>query len=243
MINLLLALALSAGAVPSDTSYLYRTVLIRAAPGDLTALIDLYQERAVVDAEGSGRPWIIRHRQGDHWDLMLIYPMGSFAEYYGADQTARRERAAAGSGMTDAAFAARAATLTAWREELFAAGPPPNVVGPTLDAGALYHIEMFIAVPGKRAELYQQREMENAYLAAIDRPQNLIFTRVAGAAWDLFTLGVYESLPSFAASDTVSVERQEAAARAAGFESAGTIGTYLRSLIQRHNDTLARPVR
>ncbi len=243
MINILLALALSAGTIPSDTSYLYRTVLVRAAPGDLAALIDLYQQRSAVDGRGSGSPWIIRHRQGDHWDLMLIYPMGSFAEYYSADQAARRERAAARSGMTDAAFSARTAALTAWREELFAGGPPPEVLGPTLEAGALYHIEMFIAVPGKRAELYLEREMENAYLAEIDRPQNMIFTRVAGAAWDLFTLGVHESLPSFAASDTVSVERQEVAARAAGFESVGTISTYLRSLIQRHNDTLARPLR
>ena len=36
---------------------------------------------------------------------------------------------------------------------------------------------------------------------------------------------------------------EDRAARAAGFDGASRIGSYLRSLILRHNDTLGTPVR
>ena len=57
------------------------------------------------------------------------------------------------------------------------------------------------------------------------------------------TIGTYRDLPHFAAADTISAEREAAAARAGGFESPAAIGVYLRTLLARHNDTLARPVR
>lgn len=84
--------------------------------------------------------------------------------------------------------------------------------------------------------------MENFYLAAIDRPQNMIFVREAGAAWDLYSLGFYRDIKHFAASADVPEARREAAARAAGFEAADRIGTFLRTLIQSHHDTLATAV-
>ncbi|UCG85023.1 MAG: hypothetical protein JSW71_13885, partial [Gemmatimonadota bacterium] len=77
----------------------------------------------------------------------------------------------------------------------------------------------------------------------IDRPQNLIFTRAAGAAWDSFTLGVYRDLKHYAESADIPQELQQQAALAAGFEGADRIGTYMRTLIQRHNDTLGGRVR
>jgi hypothetical protein len=102
---------------------------------------------------------------------------------------------------------------------------------------------MFIALPGKKAELLREREMENDYLRRIDRPQNLIFTKTLGGSWDAFTLGLYRDLKHYAESADTPPDRQEQAARAAGFEGADRIGTYLRTLIARHNDTLGSPVR
>ena len=102
---------------------------------------------------------------------------------------------------------------------------------------------MFIAVPGKRAELLEQRRMENAFYSELGRPGNLIFTRVAGGAWDMYTVGFYKDIKDFAALSDISDERQEAAAIAAGFEGSGSIGTYLRTLMASHHDTLARRVR
>ena len=42
---LLIAAVLAANTVQADTSYLYRTLLIRAAPGRLLELIEAYQDR------------------------------------------------------------------------------------------------------------------------------------------------------------------------------------------------------
>ena len=123
------------------------------------------------------------------------------------------------------------------------AGPAHAVVDSAFAESAYYHVEMFIALPGKRQALLEERRMENAYLEAIDRPQNLIFTRVAGAAWDMYTLGFYRDIKHFAASADVPEERREAAARRAGFEGADRIGTYLRTLIDAHHDTLGTAIR
>ena len=85
--------------------------------------------------------------------------------------------------------------------------------------------------------------MENRYYAALDRPQNVIFTRAGGPNWDSMTIGFHADLQAFAAGGTLhSAEEQEAAARTAGFESTATIGPYLRSLLSYHNDTLGVPI-
>ena len=110
------------------------------------------------------------------------------------------------------------------------------------DAG-FFHVEIFLALAGKRAELLEQREMENLYLAKIERPTNLIFKRAGGAAWDCYTIGFYRDIKHFAASADVPAEAEESAAIEAGFTSASTIGTYLRELISQHHDTLAVAVR
>ena len=61
---------------------------------------------------------------------------------------------------------------------------------------------MFDAVPGKLDELVREREMENAYLAAVGRPRNLIFRREFGAAWDAFTIGAYRDWRHYAERDS-----------------------------------------
>jgi len=238
MHGLLTALLLSAGLGANDSPYLYRVLMLRAAPGELLSTIDLLKERMPVYAAADGEPIILRHRQGDQWDLFLLFPMESFRSFYSPERIARREAAAARSGMTDPAFDEALAARVSWREELFVEGPPPEALNPAADGGTFFHIEMFIALPGKHRALLEQRHMENAYLAALERPQNMIFTRVAGAAWDLFTLGVYSDMPNWAASDAIPAERADAAARAAGFEGGDRIGTYMRTLILEHKDTL-----
>ncbi|KPJ93467.1 MAG: hypothetical protein AMS18_05710 [Gemmatimonas sp. SG8_17] len=236
---LIVAAILSLPAVQADTSYLYRTLLVRAGPGSLLDVIEMFNSRAeVYEASGDGAPFIMRHSQGDHWDLLLLFPMGSFSDYYSAERVARREQAAARSGMSDAEFQRQLNRHVAWREELFVRGPGWDMVSAKADGGSYYHAEMFIALPGKRDELFKQREMENTYLDQVGRPQNLIFTRVAGAAWDSYTLGVYRDLKHYAESADIPQELQQQAALAAGFEGADRIGTYMRTLIQRHNDTL-----
>lgn len=244
MLTILLAAVLSTGAINPDEGYLYKTLMVRAAPGKLLEVIDLYKERmSVYDAAGEERPLWMRHSQGDQWDLFLLVPMGSFADYYEPERSARRDRAAQASGMSDEAFQRALNERISWREEVFVVGRDPEIVKRAFADHAYYHVEMFVALPGKRDELYKEREMENAYLKAINRPLNLIFTRVAGAAWDLYTIGFYRDVKHFAESADIPEQDRERAARAAGFEGANFIGTYMRTLIQSHNDTLATAIR
>jgi len=224
-----------------EGDYLWRVLTVRAAPGMLTELIDLYGEQADLQrSAGEGEMIWMRHSQGDQWDLMMMFPVGSFAEYYAPERMRTRDEAQGSSGRSGRELRAAIEAATSVREELFARGPAPDRVLPLYRDAGLFHIEMFVALHDRRAELLEQRRMENAYYRHLDREPNLIFVREAGAPWDLFTLGFHPSLVAFAEAGAASTdEEQDEAARAAGFESVNTIGTYLRSLMLRHQDTLA----
>ncbi len=233
------------GARPSDVRpraepYLYRILLVRAAPGRLLDLIERLQLRmAAYEAAGEGRPHIMRHSQGDQWDLMLIFPMGDFERFYVPERTERRNEALEGAGGVGREWRERLDPLVAWREDLFVWGPPPDRLDARFEGMRFYHVEMFVALPGRREDLLRQREMENDYLGRTDRPPNLIFTREGGAPWDVVTLGFYRDLQHFAQRSDLTPEQADEAARAAGFEASNRIGTYLRTLIDYHHDTLA----
>ncbi len=114
MYALLLAM-LAAVSPPQDGGYLYKTVLLRAAPGHLLDVIDLLKDRLpVYDAAGDERPFIIRHSQGDHWDLMLIFPIESMSVYHASEREERRSRAAAEAGLSEEAFLGRLQDLVAF---------------------------------------------------------------------------------------------------------------------------------
>ena len=236
--NALLAAALLAVAVQADTTYLYRTHFIRAAPGEILELVDVIQERmSFYDAAGEHAPFVMRHAQGDHWDLQIMYPMGSFVDYYSTSRVERRETAAAASGVTEDQFQRRMRARTSWQEELYVLGPPLETMTEILNSGGYFHTEIMIALPGKQDELFHEREMENIYQRLTGRPERMIFTRVSGAPWDNFTLGIFRDLQHFAAPSGMTAEQTEAAAIEAGFESSAKVGVYMRSLILKHQDT------
>ena len=80
---------------------LYQTGLLRAAPGRLLELIDLVTGRVGAhEAAGDEPPLILRHSQGDHWDLMLIFPIESMSAYYASAKIEARSRAADAAGMS-----------------------------------------------------------------------------------------------------------------------------------------------
>lgn len=235
LVAALLPLAVSAAGSES----LYRATLLQAAPGKLLELMDAHKQlNAAYRAAGEPAAYLLRHSQGDMWDLLLLTPVGSYSDYFAAERIARRQRAERDSGWT----AARRSELLAWQEDVYVFGPPPEQVEKSFAGAGFFHVEMFIALPGSHAELIREREMENAYSKAIGRPLNLIFVRDHGAAWDAFTIGFYRDLPHYAESAAIPDEKKEAAARAAGFASAAHIGPYLRTLIRSHHDTLAVPV-
>ena len=228
-----------ASASSGDPGFLYKTTFVRAAPGKLLDLIALYKERLpVFEDAGDEPPFWWRHTQGDHWDLMLLFPMGSYAEYYAKGRLARRGKAAAAASLSDKEFLHKLNACSAWKEDVLVLGPPLEKVKKAFEGTAYYHIEIFIALPGKQDELYKEREMENAYQTATGRPENLIFVRDQGAAWDLYTLGCYRDLKHWAESTDMPKEKRDEAARLAGFGSADEIGPYMRTLIDMHRDTM-----
>ena len=226
MTTILLLAILAFQPAVQDDGYLYKITLLRAAPGHLLDVIDAYRARIpVYDAAGNPRPMMVRHSQGDHWDLMVIEPVESLQ-----------------SAMTPYQFAEELQRIVAWKEETFFSGVALEEFRPQFDAANYFHVEMFIALPGKGEELYRERVMENEYLRRIGRPQNLIFAKLLGGSWDSFTLGFYRDIKHYAESADTPAELRQEAAVAAGFEGADKIGTYLRELIARHNDTLAGKV-
>jgi hypothetical protein len=239
-ITLLLCTVLVAfcpSALAEGNQYLYKVSLVQAAPGKLTDLIELDKARfADLKTAGDELPLWMRHSQGDHWDLMILYPVGSYEEYYASDRIAKRSKAEAKS-------AKQLPEEIAWQEDLFVYGPPLAELRKAFADGGLFHVEMFISLPGKFADLYKEREMENAYAKAIKEPENFIFVRDQGAAWDVFTIGVFRDLKHYAGSADVPAKDQESAAKAAGFDAPSQIGPYLRRFIREHHDTLAVPVK
>ena len=235
--SLLLLLFAAAPAVPAETPYLYKVTLVQAAPGKLLDLIDLYKQQAAESRDfGDEAPLWMRHSQGDHWDLMILFPVKNYADYYHPERAAKRAALAA-------SLASKFQDDVAWQEDLFAYGPPLGDLRKAFVDGGFFHIEMFVALPGKFNDLYKEREMENAYSRSLHEPANFIFVRDQGAAWDIFTIGVYRDLKHYADGTTLSPKEQDAAAKAAGFESPSQIGPYLRRFIREHHDTLAVAVK
>jgi len=239
------AIALASVTSAAEGQTLYRAMFVRAAPGRLLDIIALYKERVVVfEAAGDEAPLWMRHSQGDQWDLMFLFPMESFTEYFSRERVARRASAAKEQSLpAPADFRQMVRERMAWHEEVFVEGPSVADVKKAFEGTGLFHVEMFTALPGKQSELRREREMENAFLEKIGRPKSLIFTHVEGAGWDLFSIGFYRDLKHFAESGDVPREKLESAARAAGFLGVDAIGPFLRTLIATHHDTLAVPVK
>jgi hypothetical protein len=229
----------SQSSAVSEGDYLYRVVTLRAAPGRLLDLIELLaEERDLMADIEEPLPFWMRHTQGDQWDLMVLYPMENFHEYYEPERVARRLASGERKGLSEEQLLFEASRITSWREEVFVRGPDPELLGEAFGANDFYHVEMFVALPGRHRDLLEERRMENHYLRELGRPENSIFVREAGGPWDSFTLGFYRDLKHFAESSDIPAAEEDRAAKLAGFEGSGLIGAYLRRLILYHRDTL-----
>src|SRR5437660_6963031 len=153
------------------SEYLYKATLVQAAPGKLLELIDLYKQRAAAyQAAGDELPLWMRHSQGDRWDLLIFFPMGSYSEYYQPQRMAKRAQADSSANLRE-----KFQQDIAWQEDVFVSGPPLEALRRTFAEGAFFHVEMFQALPGKLADLKQERVMENTYAHALKEPENFIF--------------------------------------------------------------------
>ncbi len=232
------ALMVPAKAQELEGDYLYHVMTVRADVGKLENLLNWIADlkaSGFYEAAGQSAPYVMRHSQGDQWDLMAIVPMGSWTEFHSADRTAQRQAA-------QQKYAERLAPgydLIGFSEDHFAYGPPVAEFQREFSENGFYHIEMFEAAAGKANALFEQRRMENNYLAATGGKPNMIFRRAAGSNVDVFTIGFHENLQAFAAPSAATPQEAEEAATDAGFKDRADISFLLRSLITGHHDTLA----
>lgn len=238
LILLLAALSIPASAEPLEGDYLYRVTTIRAATGEFQGLLEWHSElndSGFYAKAGQDRPLLMRHTQGDQWDLLVIVPMQSWVDFHSPSASAKRDNAE----REHAALLAKSDALVAFSEDHFAYGPPWSALNTEFDDNGFFHIEMFKAAPGKADALLEQRRMENDYLESTGQVANTIFRRAAGSDIDVFTIGFHPSFEAFAAPAKVTVDEKNVEAKAAGFKSLADISFYLRSLISGHHDTLA----
>lgn len=215
MKNFILLFILFIGSqIKVSATELYRVTLLRAEPGHLGALLSESQK---LRQNKHGDLVIMRHSQGDQWDLMLLDPPG---------KSAATEMVFTTPVAFQHSFLASSATR--WQQ-----------VRRKAEENQLYHIEMFHALAGKKKELIKQREMENVYYHATQRAGNVIFSTTFGSDVDSFTVGFYADLLAFATTPDLPEKTFEKAATDAGFVNRDSIGLYLRELISSHHDTLA----
>jgi len=224
-----------------EGDYLYKFTTIRAEAGELESLLEWISDIKASDySEKSGvhRPFVMRHSQGDQWDLMMVLPMASWEAYYAADTSKKRKSAEADFlKQFEGGFA-----KIVFEEDIFAYGPNLESFKKAFEENDLFHIEMFDAGAGKTEALYKQRQMENEYLSETGQVANMIFRRAGGTNVDVFTIGFHESFKSFAADAPASPKEKEVAAKAAGFKDRADLSFYLRSLLTGHHDTFATKV-
>ena len=113
---------------------LYRFVMIQAGPGRLPDLIELYRQRVpgVIVAGGDEAPIFIRHSQGDRWDLLVIFPSGSFTEYTTPPRAwpgARRRPPRL--AWAAPRFSRKMYDVIAWHEDVFVQGCRSRSCAPT----------------------------------------------------------------------------------------------------------------
>lgn len=246
--ELLFVLPLNAAdAINSDAAYqpdysgYYRVQTLRAAPGALAELLQAMQQLhndGYYRQTGLTVPWLIRHSQGDQWDLLLIQSVPDYSGYFQALQSAQAQQAKTQHAQALAVLEQQ----VAFADEFFMRGPAAGKLIAMLDNKPFAHIEVFHALAGKHAELLRQREMENTYMLGIDKQPNAIFSTDFGGDADIMTIGFYPSLQAFAQPPAQADAERSKIAQQAGFRDLDDIGLYLRRLISAHHDTLGNLV-
>jgi hypothetical protein len=202
---------------------LYHVHFVKAAPGKLVEMIDAYVN-APADPQAPGPPVILRHREGDDWNLMVLRPVG-------AEMTLRASPPPADLQQ----FLTKTRGLRGQHNDTIAIGPPWAEARKLLGeggaeasgAGGVYVVSVFRSLPGHRTEL----EGVLQKIAAEEPGRTLTLQHLEGAPWEYVTITRYDSWTTFGESE------QKAGAQAPG-PTALALGEHL----AEHRDTIAQRV-
>jgi hypothetical protein len=162
---------------------LYHIHISKAAPGKLLQLIDAYKNGPAPEAgEPQVTPIILRHREGDEWDLITITPLG-------------KQTTVSASAPPQAVqdYYQRLAPLSDWHNDTFTVGPSWALVQkalvPAKDTQPVYVVSDYRSLPGHRAQLREvlDRNAQNT------PGRDVIFAHVEGAPWNFLTVTRYDS--------------------------------------------------
>ena len=221
-------LLIAAGLMALSNSVAAETYLVtqyRAAPGKFPALLELVANTNW-DAFEQGRPIVMRHSQGNHWDLMFLAKEQACVARECSQAASQFEKDV--NELVDFELRFSATSKTPWAD-----------IKAKDSVSGFYHIEMFNVGAGKHDALMRQRLIENDYIERIGQSPNEIFEVSFGSDFDIFTIGFYESLQAYSVPADVTQAEAEAAAKAAGFKNRADVSFHLRELIVGHHDTLA----
>jgi hypothetical protein len=204
---------------------LYHVHFVKAAPGKLLEMIDAYLN-SPPDPQASAPPVLLRHREGDDWNLLVLTPLG-------AEETLR----AAPPPADLQQFQTRARPLRAQHNDTFAIGPAwPEAQKLLLGegraessggTGAVYVVSVFRSLPGHRDQL----EGVLRKIAAEEPTSTLTLQHIEGAAWEFLMIARYDSWTAFGESEQKS-----------GGKAPGPAALALGEHLAEHHDTVAERV-
>ncbi len=220
----------------SDAQEIYQAHFVKAAPGKLPELIDAYVN-APADPGASAPPLILRHVEGDDWDLLVLTPLGKEDKF-----------TAAAPSAAEMQFIQRTRPLRAMHNDTITVGPAWPVTRTALNAqksgvevagtsgGAssnpVYVVTTLRALPGHRDQLEQVLRR----MSALNPGRNIMLQHLEGSAWDFLTVTRYDSWAAFADEEaTPDTQRL----RDQSFRSPNGPSLELREHLAEHHDTLA----
>ena len=223
----LLFLASVAHAQTPHTRELYRVHFFKAAPGKLPDLLEAYRNPPLPD-NTTPRPMMFRHRLGDDWDVMVIYPLGAKASLDAnpapLPEAVRR-------------FRERVMADYAWHSDIYFSGPPlaevQKALAPPKDGGGIYVAAYYTALAGHHKALDDVLQHD---LATARPGSTLLFEHVQGAPWEYLAIYRYASWLEWAAAESDSSADDRA--RAQGFADSDDIGLQIRLHSGSHHDNV-----
>ena len=186
MRTLVLAVALCAGLAPvpssaqtPDGQELYHAHFVKAALGKLNDLIDAYAAAPV--PAGEQKPIVLRHREGDDWDLLVLTPFGK------ADHTVT----AAIPADVQALYAKFRASSER-HDDSFVSGPAwsqaQKVFG--TDTSGVYIVGLYRSANGHRDQMV---DALNKIAASGPVGRTLTLTHVEGGPFDVIQIAHYNA--------------------------------------------------
>jgi hypothetical protein len=216
--------AAQAPAQAGGGAELYHVHFVKAAPGKLLELIDSYAS-APQDPESSAPPVILRHREGDDWNLLVLRPVGPEVTLRAVPPSAELQQ-----------FLTKTRGLRAQHNDTFAIGPPwPEARKLILGAesaessggaSGVYVVSVFRSLPGHRDQL----EGVLKKIAAEEPGRTLMLQHLEGAPWEYVMIVRYDSWTAFGESEQKPGGQP------------GSTGLAMQEHLAEHHDTVAERV-